>query len=111
MSRTAVSMLAVWAAAIGSVGALAYALNRPLTPVAGIPDVPAPAVDNASEQAPALPTNVTEIAPSVIVHRATPAHVRHAVSAPQFRELSEMRCGAWQDLMQGAADQQVRRCE
>jgi hypothetical protein len=112
MSKTVIPVLAIWAAALGSAGALAYTLNRPPTPVATVgklfESAPASMALSASETPTALPNEETEVAPVVIVHKAT--H-RHAYAAAHVRELSDMRCGAWSTLIQGMASQQVRRCE
>jgi len=112
MSKSATVALAVWVSAVGSVGALAYALNRPPTPVSNVAEVLPPTIDIASERPPAPPpANVTEFAPQVIVREPVRPHISHAMAAPQFRELSDMRCSGWENLAQGLATQQVRRCE
>jgi hypothetical protein len=117
MTKTVIPMLAIWAAALGSAGALAYTLNRPLQPVGNIDDLlpPAPApMALAPTKSVAPAVEQTEIPPLVVHREARHVRVRRAAALPKqepFRELSEMRCTAWQDLMQGAATQQVRRCD
>lgn len=110
MSKIAISMLAVWAAALGSAGALAYTLNRPPTPVARIADI-FPSADEVLREQPPPPPGEAVAAPAVVVQETIQVHARKAARPAHVRELSEMRCVSWANLMQGSASQQVRRCE
>jgi hypothetical protein len=111
MSKTAIPVLAIWAAALGSAGALAYTLNRPPNPVAKIGQVAyAAMLPSLAEPRPAPPNDETSFAP-LVVHKAKRAQPRPAAAPPPARDLSEMRCTNWEDLTQGMASVQVRRCE
>lgn len=114
MTKTAIPILAIWAAALGSAGALAYTLNRPPTPAAHIEDhfaMPSPAIDRVVYEPLMSPSVQTVVAPAVAVQKAPRARPHRPAAPVEVRDLSDMRCTAWGDLMQGAASQQVRRCE
>jgi hypothetical protein len=108
MTKTAVPVLAVWAAALGSAGALAYTLNRPPTPVANMEEH---LIAPVAREPVAPPGYETEVAPTVIATKAPRARARPRAAPAPARDLSDMRCTAWQDLIQGSASQQVRRCD
>jgi hypothetical protein len=98
----------VWATAFVSAGALAYALNRPLVPVATLEEVlgapPPPALTEAAAPPPAAtPTPIIRLAPVLIVS--------HVAATSHPRGLSEMNCSNWKGLTQGPEGQQVRYCE
>ncbi len=112
MSKTAALALAVWAAAVGSAGALAFTVSRPPRPVAAVTEsrslMPAPAADVVREQAPPALTD----APRVVIAHKVRVHPQPAASVPErHRDLSDMRCTPWESLTQGSASQKVRRCE
>jgi hypothetical protein len=114
MTKTAVPVLAVWAAALGSAGALAYTLNRPPGPVAHSEDqfaASSVSTTKVAREPIAPPGYETEVAPTVIATEAPRARARLRAAPAPVRELSDMRCAAGGDLMQGSASQQVRRCE
>jgi hypothetical protein len=114
MTKTAFPVLAIWAAALGSAGALAYTLNRPPKPVANIEHhlvMPAPAIDRVVYEPIMSPSIQTVLGPAVVVQKAPRARPQRRAAPAEVRDLSGMRCTAWGDLMQGSASQQVRRCE
>jgi hypothetical protein len=120
MTKTAFPVLAIWAAALGSAGALAYTLNRPPRPVANAGDhfaIPPPTIDRVVSEPITPPSFQTELAPAVVVQKTPRAHPRPRAVPTEMRDLSEpqdlsrMHCTAWGDLMQGSASQQVRRCD
>jgi hypothetical protein len=115
MIKTTIPMLAIWAAALGSAGALAYTLNRPVKPHTTIGQffeaVPASMTMAANDRPVVPPNGEIDVTPTLIVHKATHARARPVAAPTHVRELSDMRCTAWQDLIQGSASQQVRRCD
>jgi hypothetical protein len=106
--------LSVWIAALGSAAALGYAVHRPLV----APDSFHGEQRLTWEKQPpgqsrshAPKSSTLDLAAVVIRGGATNAVLQAPPAPPPFRDLSEMRCGAWQGLEQGAKSQEVRRCE
>src|SRR5580704_14554635 len=104
--------LGVWIAAVGSVAALTYDLNRPLhfegapsTEVATPDQTPQPLAEPASVAPPVLylPTI------TIVGHREAFPLAAPAPKPAKAKDISEMNCGDWRGLDMGRG--QVQVCE
>jgi hypothetical protein len=113
MTKKMIPVLAVWAAALGSAGALAYTLDRPprLAGAIGAIYGEASTAEIVRDRPLAPPDYQTAPAPSVVVEKAMHVRPRHTAATVHPHELSEMRCTSWGNMIQGSAFQQVRRCD
>jgi hypothetical protein len=110
--RLAIATAIVWTCALGSAGALAYVLDRPLVPrgsseLVAATAPPRSAVDEAV--APAVRPAPVVIIPTVTITAAAPRPVVKKVAFPPVRDISEMNCTQWHPLTMGSGNVQV--CE
>jgi hypothetical protein len=110
--RLAIATAIVWTCALGSAGALAYVLDRPLVargatePVAAT--MPLPSIEDRAVAPVAKPAPVIVI-PTITVTAAANRLVVKKVAFPPVRDISEMNCAHWRPLTMGAGNVQV--CE
>jgi hypothetical protein len=105
-TKSTIFMLGIWAAALGSAGALVFSLTRPLVPPPS-PFEDAPISHASTVPEGAQPAHVT--APREL--HASNVHVNSFAPKAKPRDITEMHCSDWRPLAMGPVTQGVRYCE
>ena len=109
------AVVAVWAAGFGSMGGLAYALNRPLTSPPPRPEPAAlliAAVPPAIELIPLKPALQQTIEMEAVqIIGYVPRLAPRVAAPPAARDYGVMDCSEWKELEQGSPHQRVQLCK